>query len=181
MLQVNSAHKLQDMEAIVCRAAQRHGSSVLAVTHLGPYLKGDGPKHSHGAIVFTLCHSALYGALLETELRFAAFLPCRIATIERAGGVSLEAIAPKEFCHNLNRPDLERLAAPLETMLREIMEDAARTPAGAVAALHALSGGGPGAREDQVSMRGSLAQRIDCHGTKIEDLAGTGELDAPGG
>jgi hypothetical protein len=30
-------------------------------------------------------------------------------------------------------------------------------------------------------MRASIPQRIDSHGTKIEDIAGTGKLDAPGG
>jgi hypothetical protein len=30
-------------------------------------------------------------------------------------------------------------------------------------------------------MRGTVAQRIDSHGSKIEDLAGTGEQDSPGG
>ncbi|HLK49739.1 MAG TPA: isocitrate/isopropylmalate dehydrogenase family protein [Bryobacteraceae bacterium] len=35
--------------------------------------------------------------------------------------------------------------------------------------------------EEQVSMRSALAQRIDAHGSKIEELAGTGVHDAKGG
>ena len=38
-----------------------------------------------------------------------------------------------------------------------------------------------GAMEEQMSQRGQLPQRIDAKGTKIEDLAGTGRHDAPGG
>ena len=38
-----------------------------------------------------------------------------------------------------------------------------------------------GATEDQVDMRGTVPQRINREGTKIEDLAGTGEQDAMGG
>ena len=48
----------------------------------------------------------------------------------------------------------------------------------------ARAGGGLGDRpatEDQVNMRATLPQRIDCHGTKVEELAGTGVLDSPGG
>jgi 3-isopropylmalate dehydrogenase len=37
------------------------------------------------------------------------------------------------------------------------------------------------ATEDQVNMCATLPQRIDSHGSKIEELAGTGVLDAPGG
>lgn len=40
---------------------------------------------------------------------------------------------------------------------------------------------GNGATEDQMDIRGAVAQRIDRNGTKIEDLAGTGEHDSNGG
>jgi hypothetical protein len=94
--------------------------------------------------------------------------------------VTLETISPKHFCRHLNRPDLNRLAAPLETMLRELMEDAAKAASAHTHRPH-LKDESLGAREGQISMRGSIPQRIDCHGTKIEDLAGTGKIDSPGG
>jgi hypothetical protein len=40
---------------------------------------------------------------------------------------------------------------------------------------------GIGAREGEVDMKDTIAQRIDDKGTKVEDLAGTGEGDSPGG
>jgi hypothetical protein len=40
---------------------------------------------------------------------------------------------------------------------------------------------GIGATEQQVDMKDTVPQRIDKKGTKIEDLAGTGEGDSPGG
>ena len=40
---------------------------------------------------------------------------------------------------------------------------------------------GIGATEEQVDMRDTLGQRIDRVGTKLEDLAGTGQIDASGG
>ena len=38
-----------------------------------------------------------------------------------------------------------------------------------------------GATEDQVDLKDTVPQRIDRIGTKVEDMAGTGEQDAPGG
>ena len=35
--------------------------------------------------------------------------------------------------------------------------------------------------EEQVNMRDTVPQRSDRIGTKVEDLAGTGEIDASGG
>jgi hypothetical protein len=40
---------------------------------------------------------------------------------------------------------------------------------------------GIGATEDQMNARATVPQRVDSHGTKVEDLAGTGEQDSPGG
>jgi len=40
---------------------------------------------------------------------------------------------------------------------------------------------GTGATDDEVDMKDTVPQRIDKAGTKVEDLAGTGEQDSPGG
>lgn len=40
---------------------------------------------------------------------------------------------------------------------------------------------GIGATEDQIDMRGTIGQRIDKIGTKVEDEAGTGQIDSSGG
>jgi hypothetical protein len=73
-----------------------------------------------------------------------------------------------------------QLAGPLESFLLAVMEDAAK-PSAAPHPVHLAGDGALGADETQVSMRASIPQRIDGHGTKIEELAGTGKLDAPGG
>ncbi len=61
-------------------------------------------------------------------------------------------------------PDVDWFCA--ETKLR-------RSPSGTDSSI--------GATEDQVNMRATVPPRIDSHGSKVEDLAGTGEQDAPGG
>ena len=40
---------------------------------------------------------------------------------------------------------------------------------------------GIGATEDQMDMRDTIPQRNDRFGTKVEDLAGTGEFESSGG
>jgi hypothetical protein len=40
---------------------------------------------------------------------------------------------------------------------------------------------GIGATEEQIDMRGTIGQRIDQVGTKVEDEAGTGQIDSSGG
>jgi hypothetical protein len=40
---------------------------------------------------------------------------------------------------------------------------------------------GIGARESEMDIQATIGQRIDREGTKLEDLAGTGDGDSPGG
>jgi uncharacterized protein (DUF302 family) len=181
MLQVKSEHKLEDVEAILRRAAQNHEASILAVSHLGNLLRDHQPKSSLDVVSFTICQPDLYAALLAADVRFAALLPCRIAVSSTPSGALMESISPKDFCRLINRPDLERLAAPLEAALKGMMEDTARMTVSAVRAGAGDRSAGLGATEGQMSARGTLPQRIDCHGSKVEDMAGTGKNEAQGG
>jgi uncharacterized protein (DUF302 family) len=180
MLQIQSAQPLAAIEPALLQAAQRRGVNVLSVIHLGQLLKGRQSGAGGDAIVFTVCRPELSAALLAADIRFAGFVPCRIAALERGGAVTLEALTPEEFCGLLGRPDLLELAAPLGAVLAGILEETASAahggPGRAVSAA-----AGPGATEGMVSARGPLPQRIDCKGTKIEELAGTGQHDASGG
>ncbi len=179
MLQVISEQPLSSIEPALRRAAQREGSSVLSVTHVGQHLREAASPED--AFVFSICAAELYAGLLAADLRIAAFLPCRVAAYSEKGRTVLTALAPPDLGHMLNRPDLAPLLAPLESLLRRIMEDAAaphEAPALVGAGVHT---GGLGATEEQVNLRGSIPQRIDCKGTKVEELGGTGEHDSQGG
>jgi uncharacterized protein (DUF302 family) len=177
MLQVISEHPLGSAEPALRRAAHHNGASVLMVSHVGQHV----PAGADDAIVFGICSPELYGALLGADIRMSAFLPCRIAAYSQAGRMTLASLSPLEFCRLLNRPDLAPLATPLEALLLRIMEEAAHAAAVPESAAAGKHRGGLGATEEQMNVRGSIPQRIDCHGTKLEDMAGTGEHDSQGG
>jgi uncharacterized protein (DUF302 family) len=179
MLQVASEHKVGSVESALRRAAHRHEASVLSITHVGHHLRESKPEDD--AYVFCICVPELDTALLAADIRMSAFLPLRVAAYTQGGGAMLEAASPVDFCRLLNRPDLAPLALPFENLLRTIMEDAARPVAAASYAAAGEHRGGLGATEEQMNIRGSIPQRIDCRGTKVEELGGTGEHDAQGG
>ena len=180
MLQVASELRLDAMEGALRRSAGQRQANILSITHVGQHLQD--AKSGDDAYVFCVCASELYSALLAGDIRMSAFLPWRITAYSSGGQVMLEAMSPVEACRLLNRPDLAPLAAPLEELLRNVMEETARPAASATrATAGAQRGSGLGATEDQMSARGAIPQRIDCRGTKVEDLGGTGEHDAQGG
>jgi len=181
MLEIHSTVTVDQIESVVRAAAHRHNASLTVVSHLGHPRPAGTTGVTQEAFVFTLYQSKLYAALLAADIRFAGFLPCRIAAWQEGDGVALQALTPSDHCRVLGRPDLEPVAAPLDGILREIMEDAARPQ---VASARARVGATPsqwGATEDQVNMRATLPQRIDYRGKKVEDEAGTGSHDAYGG
>jgi uncharacterized protein (DUF302 family) len=163
---------MDQIEVRLRAAARRHGGDVLAISHVGQLLGDDAVPAAQDTATFTLCFADLYAPLLRAETRMAAFLPSRVAVCVRGEGALLETISPRECCRLLHRSDLETLAASLEETLRQVMtETGAHQPQPVE---HA-------ATEDLVNMRAAVPQRIDCRGTKVEELAGTGAHDAAGG
>ena len=172
MLQVHSTQRLDQIESSLRLAAERHGGSLLAASNVGRLIQGEESLKGVDAISFTLCFSHLYAALLRADIRFAAFLPVHVVVCAPGDGVFLEALSPREYCRMLHRPEAEPLAASLEDALLAVMEEAAH-PRPDLSEHRAT--------EEMVNMRAALAQRIDCHGTKVEELAGTGVHDSQGG
>jgi uncharacterized protein (DUF302 family) len=181
MLQIRSMVKLEDIESVLKIVAQRHNANVTVVSHLGQAHGAEAAGSPREALVFTFYHPKLHTALLGADIRFAGFLPCRVAAWEEQGGVTLQALLPSEFCRILERADLGPVAAPLDAVLREILEDAAKPLEAAARSRPGVETSRWGATEDQVNMQATVAQRIDYRGTKIEDEAGTGTHDSAGG
>lgn len=181
MIHVHSTIRFEDVGSALTVAARHHGASILAVTDVGRLLHPERRALAHDAQLYTICQTELYSVLLSADLRFAALIPCRIAVLREPSGVSFQTLSVKKFCDTIHRPDLDRLTAPLEDMLRGIIEEAAGESRRLHTAASAHAASSPGAIETQMNMRAAIPQRIDCHGTKVEDLGGTGQLDAPGG
>lgn len=181
MLYVHSSMKMAEVESAVRRAVLRHEAHLLSVMSMDHVFTADLEKPHPSVYVFTVCQPRLYGALLAADVRLSAFLPCRISAVGVADGVELHSLAPRGLSPLLNRPDLERLLAPLETMVREIMEEAARPQAAVAHAAHAAHHYSFGATEENLSVQSTIPQRIDCRGTKVEELAGVGDHDSSGG
>ena len=160
--------RLKDVELVLRRAVWRRRATVSAVEPAGK------------ATVYSILQPDLYAKLLAAEVRFAAFLPCRIAAYEQEGVTRLAALSPVEFARTFHRPDLDGLTAAVESLLHEVLSDATR-PIAAAAGTGGHAESALGATEDQMNMQGTVPQRIDSRGSKIEEMAGTGEHDSQGG
>lgn len=181
MLEVTSVHRLEEMETVLRRVLQRHGAVLHAVGHLGHVFHDRDRTAVQDAYSYTICHADLYASLMEADIRLSAFLPCRIAAWTRGGVVTLQAVRVSEACRLLNRPDLEASVQPLDDLLARVIEEASRPLAEAVQAGQGGYTQSLGATEEHINLRASIPQRIDCRGTKVEEIAGTGQHDSSGG
>ncbi len=181
MLQIRASAALDQIESAIRAAAHRRHASVTVVSHLGQPPQAGAAGAAREALVFTLYHSKCYAALLAADIRFAGYLPCRVAAWEEPEGAVLQAALPSDYCRMIGAAGLEADAAPLDGMLRSILEDAAKAPSVPARARTEAEPSRWRATEDQVNMRAALPQRIDYRGTKVEDEAGTGAHDSPGG
>ena len=164
ILERHTPLQLNELEAAIRRAVRRRRATVASVDKAG------------AATVFNILQPDLYAQLLAADARFSAFLPCRIAAFADKSTYRLVSLSPVAFARELGR-EVVAAAAGAETLLTEILEEIARPVT--MTAGHAESGWG--ATEDQMNMRGTVPPRIDRRGSKVEELAGTGEQDSRGG
>ncbi len=73
-----------------------------------------------------------------------------------------------DMLHETEHDDFESTGGPMDRLIIRSKE-------------HQQELSGIGARESEMDVKDTIAQRIDNKGTKLEDLAGTGEGDSPGG
>lgn len=114
-------------------------------------------------------------ALLAEELERRQITPPPVAPPE-AGAVSLLAALRRRICREPAQPlpTCQEPAPPKLRIIREPITDPRTRQS-------RRRLGNVGATEDQVSMVGTLPERTNGKGTKIEDLAGTGQHDSLGG
>ena len=185
--------------------AVHNGLTTAAQTH--PYFHGE--KVAFGVLV-QLILEGKPRTLLSEVMEFAAGvrLPIRLADIG-LGDVSRDAIeriadrttAPGETIHNEPfdvepRMVVDEIVLPIppdalgtrhhpiitsNATAKHDRSEATRVGISGARSAAAVPSLSLGATEEQMNARGKVPQRIDKLGSKMEDLAGTGQQDAPGG
>ena len=116
--------------------------------------------------------------LLVTAKNRASFIPVAQAALDeevKRREVAVQSDVQVEAGYSPTRPAEQ----PPARQHRAVNAAAATQPDGGTQKQHACAS--IGATEDQVSMVGTVPERVNKHGAKIEDLAGTGQHDSLGG
>ena len=75
--------------------------------------------------IFEVCNPHQAKRVLESRMEVSTALPCRISVFEEEGKVKMATMKPSMMLGIFDAPDLDPVAAEVETAMMAIMQDAA--------------------------------------------------------
>ena len=123
---ISSTRKLEEIEQALQESAARHKFGVLAIHDLRETMRKKGVEFNTDCRIYEVCNPVQAKKVLEANGAVSTALPCRISVYQTPdGGYTLATMLPTELMKMFGSPALGVIAQEVETVLREIMADAA--------------------------------------------------------
>jgi len=110
----------QDLEKTVVN----NKFGVMAIHNLNETMKKKGVEFNRPCRIFEVCNPHQAKKVLERNMDFSSFLPCRISVFLEGDRVVLATIKPTGIVSLFNLPELKQTAQEVEDTLIKIMEEA---------------------------------------------------------
>ncbi len=107
-------------------AAAERKFGVQGMHNVTATLQSKGLAFERKLYVYEVCNPGAAKKVLDTNVRIAAALPCRVSVYADGKEVVLETIRPTALLKMFNEPTLETTAREVETVIEEIMREAAK-------------------------------------------------------
>ena len=107
-------------------AAAGRKFGVQGIHNVTATLQSKGLAFDRKLYIYELCNPGSAKKVLDTNIRIATALPCRVSIYVDGKDVVLETIKPTSMIQLFNEPTLEVTAKEVETVIDEIMREAAR-------------------------------------------------------
>jgi uncharacterized protein (DUF302 family) len=122
---VESTKDLDSVARSLEAASQRHRLGVLGVHDLKAKLKEKGVDLGGDCLIYEVCNPQQAKKVLETSPEISTALPCRISVYRVGGKVTLATIRPTAMIDMFNTPELQAVAAEVESEILAMMNEAA--------------------------------------------------------
>jgi uncharacterized protein (DUF302 family) len=123
--QVKSAKPLDEIERALNESAARHQFGVIAVHDLRETMQKKGVDLDMQCRIYEVCNPHQAKRVLEQDGAISTALPCRISVYGREGDFTIATMLPTAMMKSFNRPEIEPVAQEVETVIVEMMDDAA--------------------------------------------------------
>ncbi len=122
---VRSRKSLGDVRQKFEEAAAERKFGVQGIHNITANLQSKGLSFDRRLYVYEVCNPGSAKKVLDTNIRIAAVLPCRVSIYTDGKDVVLETLKPTVMLKMFNEPTLEDTAREIETVIGEIMREAA--------------------------------------------------------
>lgn len=95
---------------------------VLCKIDLGEKIRAKGLDFSEKLTVLEICNPAEARNALQTNMKAAYFLPCKLIVSEESGKAVVSMMKPSSLISELDDPELENLARRIEDKLISVMD-----------------------------------------------------------
>ncbi len=123
---VRSRKSLGDVRQKFEEEAAARNFGVQGIHNVTATLRSRGLAFDHKVYIYEVCNAGAAKKVLDTNIRIAAALPCRVVIYADGKDVVLETIKPTKLLQMFDEPTLEGTAREVETVITEIMQEAAK-------------------------------------------------------
>jgi uncharacterized protein (DUF302 family) len=123
---VRSRKSLGDVRQRFEEAAADRKFGVQGIHNITANLQSKGLSFDRRLYVYEVCNPGSAKKVLDTNIRIATVLPCRVSIYTDGKDVVLETLKPTVMLKMFNEPTLENTAREVETVIEEILKEAAK-------------------------------------------------------
>jgi len=106
-------------------SAASHKFGVLAIHDLRQTMEKKGIELGMDCRIYEVCNPVQAKKVLEADGAVSTALPCRISVYGTEGSYNLATLLPTALMQTFDVPGLAPVAAEVETVIREMMREAA--------------------------------------------------------
>lgn len=106
-------------------AAAERKFGVQGIHNVKANLNSKGLAFDRRLYIYEVCNPGAAKKVLDTNVKISTALPCRVSIYEEGKGVILETLRPTLLIQMFQEPTLEGIAREVETVIEEILNEAA--------------------------------------------------------
>lgn len=126
LITVRSRKSMGDVRQRLEEAAAERKFGVLGIHNVAANIQARGLQFDRKLYVYEICNPGAAKKVLDTNIRLGSVIPCRVAVYMDGKDVVLETVKPTTLLKLFNEPTLEETAKEIETVVGEIMQEAAK-------------------------------------------------------
>ena len=115
---------IQEVVERLEQASMENQFGVLGVHNLKEKMTAKGVDFAHECQVMEVCNPVKAKQVLETNMKIATALPCRISVYQEGDAIKVATLKPTELLKLFGNPELEAIACEVEETIIRIIDTA---------------------------------------------------------